>query len=335
MVCVIGGMKVLQEHFWLSMPEWNSIPKTKANLAKKTSILVCHCLCLFTFSVINGTEKNLMQFSIHSGSNTRQLEVTNASLYILVRYKKNQQKRATKRLPNRKRKLHLKVYMYDAETGQDRLVTSLRTMVGHNKWVRMLLPSLVTKDILSSPNKTQQLLLRVTCDRCSKRLRPVLVHKKHPSVSNRRNMFSTLPPKSNKLNKRRPFLVISTQKKPKHKKRHRKRSASCRGRTSRCCKRNLYVSFVDLGWSDWILAPTGYQANYCTGRCTRNPLPFDLMNKHSTVISEFVRSNRNTEIQFCCAPKKYAPVSIIYIDISGNIIQTQLPDMSVEECACA
>uniref|UniRef100_A0A4W5Q1X4 Bone morphogenetic protein 8a n=1 Tax=Hucho hucho TaxID=62062 RepID=A0A4W5Q1X4_9TELE len=34
------------------------------------------------------------------------------------------------------------------------------------------------------------------------------------------------------------------------------------------CKRHeLYVSFSDLGWKDWVLAPTGYSAFYCDGEC--------------------------------------------------------------------
>uniref|UniRef100_A0A3B3VY34 Bone morphogenetic protein 6 n=1 Tax=Poecilia latipinna TaxID=48699 RepID=A0A3B3VY34_9TELE len=35
------------------------------------------------------------------------------------------------------------------------------------------------------------------------------------------------------------------------------------------CKRHeLYVSFRELGWQDWIIAPEGYAANYCDGECS-------------------------------------------------------------------
>ncbi|XP_061679686.1 bone morphogenetic protein 8A isoform X2 [Syngnathoides biaculeatus] len=34
-----------------------------------------------------------------------------------------------------------------------------------------------------------------------------------------------------------------------------------------CKKHELYVSFSDLGWKDWVLAPTGYSAYYCDGEC--------------------------------------------------------------------
>uniref|UniRef100_A0A671DQE2 Bone morphotic protein 6 n=1 Tax=Rhinolophus ferrumequinum TaxID=59479 RepID=A0A671DQE2_RHIFE len=35
-----------------------------------------------------------------------------------------------------------------------------------------------------------------------------------------------------------------------------------------CRKHELYVSFQDLGWQDWIIAPKGYAANYCDGECS-------------------------------------------------------------------
>nr|XP_058895162.1 bone morphogenetic protein 7 isoform X4 [Kogia breviceps] len=34
-----------------------------------------------------------------------------------------------------------------------------------------------------------------------------------------------------------------------------------------CKKHELYVSFRDLGWQDWIIAPEGYAAYYCEGEC--------------------------------------------------------------------
>ncbi|RXG52514.1 Bone morphogenetic protein 7 [Armadillidium vulgare] len=36
---------------------------------------------------------------------------------------------------------------------------------------------------------------------------------------------------------------------------------------SQCQKRPLHVSFKDLGWQEWVIAPEGYDANFCDGRC--------------------------------------------------------------------
>ncbi|NWS29629.1 GDF3 factor, partial [Polioptila caerulea] len=34
-----------------------------------------------------------------------------------------------------------------------------------------------------------------------------------------------------------------------------------------CKPRRLYISFSDVGWENWIIAPQGYLANYCRGDC--------------------------------------------------------------------
>ena len=35
-----------------------------------------------------------------------------------------------------------------------------------------------------------------------------------------------------------------------------------------CCLVSHYVSFNVLKWSNWVISPAGYRANYCIGRCT-------------------------------------------------------------------
>ncbi|XP_007451394.1 PREDICTED: bone morphogenetic protein 8B-like, partial [Lipotes vexillifer] len=35
-----------------------------------------------------------------------------------------------------------------------------------------------------------------------------------------------------------------------------------------CRRHELYVSFRDLGWLDWVIAPQGYSAYYCEGECS-------------------------------------------------------------------
>lgn len=48
----------------------------------------------------------------------------------------------------------------------------------------------------------------------------------------------------------------------------RKRSTPmCGSGVTQCCRDSLYISFQDIGWSDWILAPQGFHAYYCRGSC--------------------------------------------------------------------
>lgn len=34
-----------------------------------------------------------------------------------------------------------------------------------------------------------------------------------------------------------------------------------------CSRRNLRVDFADIGWSEWVIAPTAFEAYYCAGTC--------------------------------------------------------------------
>lgn len=60
-----------------------------------------------------------------------------------------------------------------------------------------------------------------------------------------------------------PFLKLHTVEMGN---RH-KRSIDCAKNMQYCCKENFYIDFAEIGWDDWIIAPTGYMANYCRGSC--------------------------------------------------------------------
>lgn len=64
----------------------------------------------------------------------------------------------------------------------------------------------------------------------------------------------------------KPFLVIHTSPLPQ---RNRpKRNSNCLPEMKECCRDELYINFEDIGWSDWILHPSGYHAYFCRGSCS-------------------------------------------------------------------
>lgn len=64
----------------------------------------------------------------------------------------------------------------------------------------------------------------------------------------------------------KPFLVIHTAPLPQ---RNRpKRNSNCQPEMKECCRDELYINFEDIGWSDWILHPSGYHAYFCRGSCS-------------------------------------------------------------------
>ena len=137
-----------------------------------------------------------------------------------------------------------------------------------------------------------------------------------------------------KLDPNRPFLVVHTE--PVVMKRSRRRALDCSGAVKgQCCKQNFFVSFKELKWDDWIIAPKGYHANYCRGDCGgMHRTPDTFLNYHTHVIDEYRKMDRLSGIQPCCAPVKFSSMSIIYFGPDNNIIKRDLPKMVVEQCGC-
>ncbi|NXO22871.1 GDF3 factor, partial [Cisticola juncidis] len=101
-----------------------------------------------------------------------------------------------------------------------------------------------------------------------------------------------------------------------------------------CKARRLYISFSDVGWENWIIAPQGYLANFCGGECPF-PLAAELNSTNHAVLQTLVHSldPRNTP-QPCCVPVRLSPISILYYDNSDNVVLRHYQDMVVDECGC-
>lgn len=157
----------------------------------------------------------------------------------------------------------------------------------------------------------------------------------------------------------RPFIVIHTDSSNSRRLR-RRTPLDCSPTTSACCKQRFFVSFRALGWDDWIIAPSGYYANYCRGDCGGGPsgtssrTPDTFLSYHSHVIDQvrklplqsqqLLASASSDErqqqrqlfasLQPCCAPTKFSSMSLIYFGPDMNIIKRDLPKMVVDECGC-
>lgn len=67
----------------------------------------------------------------------------------------------------------------------------------------------------------------------------------------------------------KPFLIIYTHSQQRRQQQHRrmKRSSNCGPGVNECCRENLYISFAEIGWDNWIMQPKGYNAYFCRGSC--------------------------------------------------------------------
>lgn len=64
----------------------------------------------------------------------------------------------------------------------------------------------------------------------------------------------------------RPFIIVNTTSSQTIKR--QRRNIQCTPGVSECCRDRLYISFAEIGWNDWILAPSGYDAYFCRGTCS-------------------------------------------------------------------
>ncbi|CAC5389644.1 GDF15 [Mytilus coruscus] len=101
---------------------------------------------------------------------------------------------------------------------------------------------------------------------------------------------------------------------------------------NRCCRFRTYISFADIGWDNWIIRPSGYEAYYCDGEC---PHRFKMANTFAGIKSLLHMKNPSTFSPPCCVPSKLSPFTILHKEESGKYAFMDLDDMVVEDCKCA
>lgn len=93
------------------------------------------------------------------------------------------------------------------------------------------------------------------------------------------------------------------------------------------------MDFKEVGWNDWIIAPSGYHAFYCSGEC-RFPLA-DHMNSSSHAVVQTMLSSVNARVpKACCVPTDLSPVTMLYLDQHDTVVLKTYQDMVVEGCGC-
>ncbi|KAL0966907.1 hypothetical protein UPYG_G00302090 [Umbra pygmaea] len=171
--------------------------------------------------------------------------------------------------------------------------------------------------------------LRVSCPLCAEAgMTPVLVSSDSEQPGREREQSH------------RPFLMVVLRPgEEEHAHRRSKRGLECDGKTRTCCKRQFYVNFKDIGWSDWIIAPSGYHANYCEGDCPSHvaSITGSSLSFHSTVINQYrMRGYAPFQnIKSCCVPTRLRAMSMLYYNEEQKIIKKDIQNMIVDECGCS
>lgn len=131
------------------------------------------------------------------------------------------------------------------------------------------------------------------------------------------------------------LLVVSLSQQQCRASRRRRSAYNIPATPSNLCKpRRLYISFSDVGWENWIIAPQGYLANYCLGECPF-PLTAELNSTNHAILQTMVHSlDPEGTPQPCCVPVRLSPISILYYDNNDNVVLRHYEDMVVDECGC-
>ncbi|XP_065163740.1 protein 60A [Atheta coriaria] len=101
-----------------------------------------------------------------------------------------------------------------------------------------------------------------------------------------------------------------------------------------CRIQNLYISFKDLKWHDWIIAPPGYEAYYCAGECNF-PLNSHMNATNHAIVQTL--AHLVNPLKFpkpCCAPTRLTPISVLYYLNDANVTLKKYQRMVVKSCGC-
>ncbi|XP_017026213.1 protein decapentaplegic isoform X2 [Drosophila kikkawai] len=101
-----------------------------------------------------------------------------------------------------------------------------------------------------------------------------------------------------------------------------------------CRRHSLYVDFSDVGWDDWIVAPLGYDAFYCHGKCPF-PLADHLNSTNHAVVQTLVNNlNPGKVPKACCVPTQLDSVAMLYLNDQSTVVLKNYQEMTVVGCGC-
>ncbi|NXJ43557.1 BMP2A protein, partial [Ciconia maguari] len=110
---------------------------------------------------------------------------------------------------------------------------------------------------------------------------------------------------------------------------------SAKSQVTVCHRRELYVDFRAIGWSGWIIYPSGYNAFYCRGSCLF-PLGESLnATNHATVQSIVHTLKLSQDVSTpCCVPDELKSLNLLYFDDKENVVLKNYKDMVATRCGC-
>ncbi|KFV50552.1 Bone morphogenetic protein 7, partial [Tyto alba] len=110
---------------------------------------------------------------------------------------------------------------------------------------------------------------------------------------------------------------------------------SAKSQVTACHRRELYVDFRAIGWSGWIIYPSGYNAFYCRGSCLFPLGESQNATNHATVQSIVHTLKLSEDVSTpCCVPDELKSLNLLYFDDKENVVLKNYKDMVATRCGC-
>ncbi|KAM8798993.1 GDF9 factor, partial [Eudromia elegans] len=101
-----------------------------------------------------------------------------------------------------------------------------------------------------------------------------------------------------------------------------------------CELHNFRLSFSQLKWDKWIIAPHRYSPQYCKGDCPR-AAGHRYGSPVHTMVQNIIYEKLDAAVpRPSCVPAEYSPLSVLTIEPDGSIVYKEYEDMIATKCTC-
>ncbi|XP_049728431.1 growth/differentiation factor 9 isoform X1 [Elephas maximus indicus] len=101
-----------------------------------------------------------------------------------------------------------------------------------------------------------------------------------------------------------------------------------------CELHDFRLSFSQLKWDNWIVAPSRYNPRYCKGDCPR-AVGHRYGSPVHTMVQNIIYEKLDSSVpRPSCIPAKYSPLSVLAIEPDGSIAYKVYEDMIATKCTC-
>uniref|UniRef100_A0A8D2N496 TGF-beta family profile domain-containing protein n=1 Tax=Zonotrichia albicollis TaxID=44394 RepID=A0A8D2N496_ZONAL len=101
-----------------------------------------------------------------------------------------------------------------------------------------------------------------------------------------------------------------------------------------CELHNFRLSFSQLRWDRWIIAPHRYSPQFCRGDCPR-ALGQRYGSPVHTMVQTLIYERLDPAVpRPSCVPAAYSPLSVLTIEPDGSIAYKEYEDMIATKCTC-